>query len=154
MCPITGATQDPVWDSCKDAGSQRNPKTSLHQRFLLLMYGASDPTAPGDRELGIRAADGLWKGIPCNGEGTEASRKGRTHQGPQPEKAESFCKGTELRSKIPSASKQRWGNTAVQQSQRKIQEDRLVDVSKGRKWLWSNISPFPCRIISSSLHRN
>lgn len=48
----------------KAVGSQRNPKTSLHQPFLLLIYGVGHPTTPGDGELGIRAADGLGKGIP------------------------------------------------------------------------------------------
>lgn len=67
-----------------------------------------------------------WKGIPCNGEGTETPREGRRYQGPQPGTAESSCKGTE--SKI--ALKQRWGNKGVQQSQRKTEEDRLVEVSK------------------------
>lgn len=48
----------------KAAGSQGNPKTSLHQPFLLLIYGVGHLTTPGDGGLGIRAADGLWKGIP------------------------------------------------------------------------------------------
>lgn len=44
----------------KAAGSQGNPKTSLHHCFLLLIYRVGHPTAPGDGELGTRAAaDGL-----------------------------------------------------------------------------------------------
>lgn len=84
----------------KAAGSQGDPKTSLHHHFLLLIYGVGHPTTPGDGELGIRAADGPWKGSPCNGEGTETPREGRRHQGTQPGRAESSCKGTELRAKL------------------------------------------------------
>lgn len=84
----------------KAATSQWDPKISLHQCFLLI-YGVGHPTTPGDGELGIGAAADLWKGIPCNAEGTETPREGRRHQGPQPGKAESSCKGTELRAKFP-----------------------------------------------------
>lgn len=84
----------------KAAGLHGNPKPACIS-FLLLIYGVGHPTTAGGGELGITAADGLWKGIPCNAEGTETSREGRRHQGPQPGRAESSCKGTELRAKFP-----------------------------------------------------
>lgn len=48
----------------KAAGSRGNPKTSLHQRFLLLIYGVGHPTTSGDGELGMKLLMAFEKASP------------------------------------------------------------------------------------------